>query len=121
MELAQQRIDLSTYLTLYTPALDFILQAVAAGASEMLLADILDRCKKQGNRYTYCSSVLCYFYKAVLYNLIITSSALLLNAIMAAFKPSYIASRALQFIDLITQCNDEGMVNLQLFQNNFSS
>lgn len=92
MELAQQRIDLSTYLTLYTPALDFILQAVAAGASEMLLADILDRCKKQGN------------------------SALLLNAIMAAFKPSYIASRALQFIDLITQCNDEGFPQYLLFR-----
>lgn len=44
-------MELSTYLTLYTPALDFILQAIANGASEQLLADILDKCKQQGNRY----------------------------------------------------------------------
>lgn len=91
-ELCSQRITLSAYLTLYTPALDFILQAIAAGASEQLLVNILSKCRKQGN------------------------SALLLNAIMAAFKPSYIAPRALQFIDLISQCNDEGFPQYLLFR-----
>lgn len=49
-ELAAQKMEMSTYMTLFTPALDFILQAVAANASENLFTELLDRCSKQGNR-----------------------------------------------------------------------
>lgn len=34
-------------------------------------------------------------------------SALLLNSIMAAFKPMYIANRCLQLLDMITHCSEE--------------
>lgn len=72
-------------MTLYTPALDWILQGVAANAPEKLLVEILTRCKEKCN-----------------------NSALLLNTIMAAFKPSYIAARALQFIEMVSACDEEG-------------
>jgi hypothetical protein len=78
-------VDMSTYLTLYTPALDWILQGVAANAPEKLLVEILAQCKEKSN-----------------------NSALLLNTIMAAFKPSYIASRALQFIELVSASEEKG-------------
>ncbi|XP_068081598.1 VPS35 endosomal protein-sorting factor-like isoform X2 [Anabrus simplex] len=91
-ELSRMKIDLSAYLTLYTPALDWILQGVAANAPEKLLVEILARCKEKCN------------------------SALLLNSIMAAFKPAYIASRALQFIELLSACDEEGFPQYLLFR-----
>lgn len=46
----KQNIDFSTYATLYTPALDFILQAVKSGASDKLFSELLGKCKQHGNR-----------------------------------------------------------------------
>nr|XP_037287225.1 VPS35 endosomal protein sorting factor-like [Rhipicephalus microplus] len=80
--LRQQKLDLSTYLTLYCPALDWILQCVAHGASENLLDQVLARCKAQCN------------------------SALLLNSIMTAFRPEFVAYRALEFVSLMRDCDD---------------
>ncbi|XP_050032588.1 VPS35 endosomal protein-sorting factor-like [Dermacentor andersoni] len=80
--LRQQKLDLSTYLTLYCPALDWILQCVAHGASEDLLDQVLARCKAQCN------------------------SALLLNSIMTAFRPEFVANRALEFVSLMRDCDD---------------
>lgn len=80
--LRQQKLDLSTYLTLYCPALDWILQCVAHGASENLLDQVLARCKAQCN------------------------SALLLNSIMTAFRPEFVANRALEFVSLMRDCDD---------------
>lgn len=67
-------------MTLFTPALDFILQAVACDASETLLSDLLERCKQKG------------------------SSPLILNTIMAAFKPNFISVRACLFLEIIENC-----------------
>lgn len=50
VEIEMQNMEMSTYMTLFTPALDFILQAVAYGASESLFADLLEKCYKHGNR-----------------------------------------------------------------------
>lgn len=49
-DLEKQKMEVPTYLTLYTPALDFVLQAVASGASDSLLSELLDRCQKHGSR-----------------------------------------------------------------------
>lgn len=43
-------MEYPVYLTLYTPALDFMMQAMAAGASDSLLSQLLERCYRQGNR-----------------------------------------------------------------------
>ncbi|XP_041474018.1 VPS35 endosomal protein-sorting factor-like isoform X1 [Lytechinus variegatus] len=90
--LAVQRLDMTSYLSLYSPALDWILQSVAYNASEEVLTEILDKCKKQCN------------------------SALLLNSVMSAFKPEYIGSRAIKFIELIKESQEEGFPKHNLYR-----
>lgn len=50
IELEKQSLSLQTYLNLYTPSLDWILQILTVRADESLLTEILDRCKQQPNR-----------------------------------------------------------------------
>ncbi|XP_071508661.1 VPS35 endosomal protein-sorting factor-like [Diadema antillarum] len=90
--LAVQRLDMASYLSLYSPALDWILQCIAHNASEAVLTEILERCQKQCN------------------------SALLLNSIMSAFKPEFIASRAVKFIELIRESEEEGFPKHNLYR-----
>lgn len=50
-ELAKQNMTLYSYLNLYLPALDWILQVLVATASDSLLEEVLSRCKQQTKRY----------------------------------------------------------------------
>ncbi|RZC42930.1 UPF0505 protein C16orf62 -like protein, partial [Asbolus verrucosus] len=84
-DLAQQKMTLSAYMSLFTPALDYMLQTVAYDAPDALLNDLLDRCKLQGN------------------------SSLILNTVMSAFKPASISNRTLQFLEMIEQSLDQGI------------
>ncbi|XP_071796501.1 VPS35 endosomal protein-sorting factor-like [Asterias amurensis] len=90
--LAIQRLEMSSYLSLYSPALDWILQCIAHHATEDILTEILGKCKKQCN------------------------NALLLNSIMSAFKPEFIASRALGFTDIIKECEEAGFPKHHLYR-----
>ncbi|PFX19484.1 UPF0505 protein C16orf62 [Stylophora pistillata] len=90
--LAEQRLEMPQYLQLYPPALDWILQCVAQKSPESTLTDILNRCKKECN------------------------SALLLNSIITAFKSEYIAERALQFTELIRNCEEAGFPKHHLYK-----
>ncbi|XP_075221178.1 VPS35 endosomal protein-sorting factor-like isoform X2 [Lycorma delicatula] len=90
--LSTQKIDMYTYLNLYTPALDWIMQGLAHNAPESLLVELLGKCYQKAN------------------------SALLLNTIMTSFRPLYIASRALHFVELISACNSEGFPQYLLFR-----
>ncbi|KAG8229039.1 hypothetical protein J437_LFUL007594 [Ladona fulva] len=72
-------------------ALEWILQGVAADAScqggdaeEKALCDVLERCKE------------------------IQNGGLVLNSIMSTFKPALIASKSLQFIQMISGCDGNG-------------
>lgn len=49
-EIARQRFDMNGYLTLYTPALDWIMQALAAQGSDVLLDDIIKQCQEKKNK-----------------------------------------------------------------------
>ncbi|XP_013393417.1 UPF0505 protein C16orf62 homolog [Lingula anatina] len=89
--LAMQKVEMPRYLTLYCPALDWILQCIAHRASENTLQTILEKCKKLFN------------------------SALLLNSIMSAFKPEYIAFRAVQFTEQIRECEETGFPKHMLY------
>ncbi|XP_071966062.1 VPS35 endosomal protein-sorting factor-like isoform X2 [Antedon mediterranea] len=89
--LAIQRLEMVNYLSLYSPALDWILQCIAHKASEETLTEILAKCKKQCN------------------------SALLLNSIMSAFKPEFISKRALGFTELIKECEEAGFPKHHLY------
>ncbi|CAH3037318.1 unnamed protein product [Porites lobata] len=90
--LAEQRLEMPQYLQLYPPALDWILQCIAQKSPESTLTDILNRCKQECN------------------------SALLLNSIITAFKPEYIAERALQFTELIRNCEEAGFPKHHLYR-----
>lgn len=48
-EIVKQNITLQSYLNLYSPALDWIVQVLVATLSENLLEEVLSRCKRQNN------------------------------------------------------------------------
>ena len=48
--LAAQNLDLGEYLTLYSPALDWLLQCVAHKAKDSVLVEVLDKSNKHCNR-----------------------------------------------------------------------
>ncbi|XP_015437883.1 PREDICTED: UPF0505 protein C16orf62 homolog [Dufourea novaeangliae] len=91
-ELIKQSMPLHSYLNLYSPALDWILQILVATTSENLLEDVLSQCKKQKN------------------------SSLLLNSILTAFKPAYIAAHAMDFVNLVIATEDDGYPQYLLYR-----
>lgn len=72
-------------------------------------------------RSRFCSLFLPgIYFNAVLFNwehtffiiyssLCFVYSGLLINAMLATFRSSYIAKHALQFFELISACSDEGL------------
>ncbi|KAJ6635685.1 VPS35 endosomal protein sorting factor-like [Pseudolycoriella hygida] len=90
-EILRQRMDLAGYLTLYTPSLDWLMQATSNG-SDVLLDEILTRCQEKKN------------------------NGLLLNSIMTSFKPNFIANRAEKFVTIISNSATEGVTKAQLFR-----
>ncbi|CAK9796330.1 VPS35 endosomal protein-sorting factor-like [Anthophora quadrimaculata] len=91
-ELIKQNMTLYSYLNLYSPALDWILQVLVATTSENLLEHVLVQCKNQAN------------------------SSLLLNSVLTAFKPSYVAGRAMDFMNLIIAAEDDGFPQYLLYR-----
>uniref|UniRef100_A0A3Q3J5X5 VPS35 endosomal protein-sorting factor-like n=1 Tax=Monopterus albus TaxID=43700 RepID=A0A3Q3J5X5_MONAL len=90
-QLVQQRVEVPEYLTLYSPAISWILQCIAYRAPEPLLMEMMERCKKLGN------------------------NALLLNSVMRAFRPEFVAARAADFIGMIKDCDEAGFPKHLLF------
>ncbi|KAG5280397.1 hypothetical protein AALO_G00088680 [Alosa alosa] len=90
-QLVLQRVEVPAYLTLYSPAIHWILQCVSYRAPEALLMEMMERCKKLGN------------------------NALLLNSVMWAFRAEFIATRATDFITMIKQCDEAGFPKHLLF------
>lgn len=58
-EQCNQSIELSTYFSLFTPALDWILQNVGARSSDVALDRILEMCIEKKNRLL----ILCLLKK----------------------------------------------------------
>ncbi|XP_026666628.1 UPF0505 protein C16orf62 homolog isoform X2 [Ceratina calcarata] len=78
----EERTQCLLNTNLYSPALDWILQVLVATSSESFLDQILVRCKH------------------------IPTNSILLNSILTAFKPSYIAVRAMEFVNLISSIEE---------------
>ncbi|XP_051172865.1 VPS35 endosomal protein-sorting factor-like [Leptopilina boulardi] len=93
IELNKQNISFHSYLSLYTPALEWILEIVAATASDNLLTEIISRCK------------------------LMPKSGLLINTALTSFKSSYIAARSMEFVNLVTTCEDDGFPQYLLYRN----
>ncbi|XP_067641298.1 VPS35 endosomal protein sorting factor-like isoform X2 [Eurosta solidaginis] len=90
-ELSRQRIDIETYLTLYGPAVDFMLLALANKCS-LYTEEIMNECKE------------------------IKNNGLLLLSILNAFKPDFIAANALEFVKLLSISNTDGISKAQLLR-----
>ncbi|KAL6094475.1 vps35l [Pungitius sinensis] len=90
-QLVLQRVEVPEYLTLYSPAINWILQCIAYRAPEPLLMEMMERCKKLGN------------------------NALLLNSVMRAFRPEFVAARATDFIGMIKESDEAGFPKHLLF------
>uniref|UniRef100_A0A6I8QAG6 VPS35 endosomal protein-sorting factor-like n=1 Tax=Xenopus tropicalis TaxID=8364 RepID=A0A6I8QAG6_XENTR len=91
-QLAVQAVEIPVYLTLYSPAIDWMLRCIAYRAPETLLTEMMERCKKQGN------------------------NALLLNSVMSAFRADFIATRSMDFIGMIKECDEAGFPKHLLFR-----
>jgi len=87
-QLVVQGVELPSYLPLYSPAMDWIFQCISYHAPEALLTEMMDRCKKLGN------------------------NALLLNSVMSAFRAEFIATRSMDFIGMIKECDESGFPNV---------
>ncbi|XP_046805800.1 VPS35 endosomal protein sorting factor-like isoform X1 [Lucilia cuprina] len=90
-ELNRQRVDMSVYLSLYGPALNFILQALVH-KNNLYTEDILKDVQNVKNNGT------------------------ILMAILQAFQPEFIASNAFDFVNVLTSSNTEGISKSQLFK-----
>ncbi|XP_014665558.1 PREDICTED: UPF0505 protein C16orf62 homolog [Priapulus caudatus] len=90
--LALQKVDMAAYLQLFSPGLDWVLQCIAHGASEGTLEEVLAQARARCN------------------------TALLLNSVMTAFRPAYVAARARHFIEHICDCEDSGFPKHLLFR-----
>lgn len=90
-QLVIQRVEMPEYLTLYSPAINWILQCIAYRAPEPLLTEMMERCKTMGN------------------------NALLHNSVMRAFRAEFVAARATDFIGMIKDCDEAGFPKHLLF------
>ncbi|XP_069036894.1 VPS35 endosomal protein-sorting factor-like [Lepisosteus oculatus] len=90
-QLLLQHVEIPAYLILYSPAVHWILQCVSYRAPEALLTEMMERCKQLGN------------------------NALLLNSVMSAFRPEFVAARATDFIGMIKECDEAGFPKHLLF------
>ncbi|XP_044159750.1 VPS35 endosomal protein-sorting factor-like isoform X2 [Bufo gargarizans] len=91
-QLAVQAVEIPIYLTLYSPAIDWMLRCIAYRAPDSLLTEMMGRCKKLGN------------------------NALLLNSVMSAFRAEFIAARSMDFIGMIKECDEAGFPKHLLFR-----
>ncbi|XP_055850032.1 VPS35 endosomal protein sorting factor-like [Episyrphus balteatus] len=90
-EINRQRIDITLYLSLYTPALDWILQALVKKSDEYC-EEMLKKCKDTKN------------------------NGLLLISMLNSLKPEFIAANALEFVNIISNSSTEGISKGQLFR-----
>jgi hypothetical protein len=90
--LLKQGVDLSTYLSLYTPALDWVLQNFSSTASDVVLEDFLHQCKDKKN------------------------NSLLLMTVMQSFRPEFISSVSLEMVSILAEADNEGITRGSLFR-----
>lgn len=91
-QLVIQAVEIPIYLTLYSPAIDWMLRCISYRAPETLLTEMMERCRKLGN------------------------NALLLNSVMSAFRAEFIAARSMDFIGMIKECDESGFPKHLLFR-----
>lgn len=91
-EILKQNIDLTIYLSLYNPALDWIVQQLVLGVGDVILEDLLNQCKDKRN------------------------NSLLLVTILNSFRPEFVALKSLDFVSLLSESSCEGITRGALFR-----
>lgn len=91
-EIARQRISMGTYVTLYAPAIDWILAGIAAGADNFTMDELVLRCQEKKN----CAPL---FY-----------------SILQSFPHEFISVRALHFANILCKCDTEGYSRADLLR-----
>ncbi|XP_074593816.1 VPS35 endosomal protein-sorting factor-like [Brevipalpus obovatus] len=91
LSVSSQKVSFATYLTLYIPALNWILQCLTTKASESALMDILEEYKTFAKERGHVSV-----------------NALVLNSILITFDGSFIVERSSEFVDLVTSMISKG-------------
>uniref|UniRef100_A0A8C5U9Q5 VPS35 endosomal protein-sorting factor-like n=1 Tax=Malurus cyaneus samueli TaxID=2593467 RepID=A0A8C5U9Q5_9PASS len=94
-QLVVQGVEIPLYLTLYSPAIDWILQCIAYHAPDVTTFELM----------LSCIDLCC-----------VHCSALLLNSIMSAFRADFIAARSMDFIAMIKECDESGFPKHLLFR-----
>lgn len=84
-------MELTEYLDLYTPALEWMLQCIGQNATQEILDAILQKYKATGN-------------------------TLILDHILSSFKPSFISPRAIDFGNLIREANESYFPKYKLYR-----
>ncbi|XP_011208196.2 VPS35 endosomal protein sorting factor-like isoform X3 [Bactrocera dorsalis] len=90
-ELNRQRVNIETYLSLYSPALDFMLLGLVHKNS-ICTEEIMNECKGTKN------------------------NGLLFISMLNVFQPKFIAANALEFVKLLASSNTEGISKGHLFR-----
>lgn len=91
-EIARQKLTISTYVSLYAPALDWILACIAVGAEDFALDEIVLRCQEKKN------------------------CAMLFHSILGSFPRHFIAVRAMHFANILCKCDTEGYSRAELLR-----
>lgn len=84
-EIAKHRITLNGYVSLFLPALDWLMQGVTILSTDAQLDDVLKRCRDKKH------------------------PALLMQSIMQSFRSDFIALRAVPFVDILSSISVEGL------------
>uniref|UniRef100_A0A803U0W8 VPS35 endosomal protein-sorting factor-like n=1 Tax=Anolis carolinensis TaxID=28377 RepID=A0A803U0W8_ANOCA len=101
-QLVVQCVEMPLYLTLYSPAIDWILQCISYRAAEYIPP--------------FSPFHLCPFMTPCTDVDLVLSSALLLNSVMSAFRAEFIAARSMDFIGMIKECDESGFPKHLLFR-----
>ncbi|CRK98610.1 CLUMA_CG011946, isoform A [Clunio marinus] len=91
-ELLKQNMSLSVYLSLYTPALDWIVQNFSSNASDITLEDILNQCSEKKN------------------------NSLLLMTILHSFRPEFLSFHSIELVGILADATNEGISRGALFR-----
>lgn len=88
----KQNIDLSVYLSLYNPALDWIVQNFSSNVNDVVLESLLNQCKEKKN------------------------NSLLLMTAMHSFRPEFLAARSFDMVAILADATNEGITRGALFR-----
>lgn len=83
---------MTIYLSLYNPALDWIVQNITATANDAVLEDLLNQCREKKN------------------------NSLLLVTVMNSFRPEFLAQRSLDVVSILADSVNEGITRGALFR-----